>query len=456
MQDIKDTKVKSSDAGVDTQLWRLKHDAVTWTDVTLENIAATSGVAVEAKKEVAISKLTWQGSNSFRRTVLNLVGDKVTVADSSLAALEIDPTQSEVVFQSKAHVFDGSSFSLERTAMTNIKDATVKTAPATQISQLWKVEHDSVKLGQLPIDTIEVAAGIMVVSKSSLVCSEVNIGKADAETHFRKGILDLKSNKAVIENSTIQNIKVDPIDSVQIVSVVGETSGGSTVDFKTVKLLKIEDVKLDTSSETVNTNLVKAVSDTVTMTGVDIQDVSVTSGLAIESGTAQAFSGLKLGGTANKLRRGLLKMKGGAVTIADSSFENVSIDPLSEELVFESQGTTFTVQTLSMANIKDTKVPAGSQAEGSQLWKIDHQSISVAGLTLDTLEMTAGMELAAATTTKLEGIKITAKEAEAENQFLDDLLKISSPQLSIAGLELEKTKLRKGAVTSTNTAKADL
>jgi hypothetical protein len=77
-------------------------------------------------------------------------------------------------------------------------------------------------------------------------------------------------------------------------------------------------------------------------------------------------------------------------------------------------------------------------------------------MTLDTLEMTAGMELAAAATTELSAIKISAKDAQAENLFLDDLLKISTPQLTITGLQLEKTKLRKGAVTSTNTAKAEL
>lgn len=87
LQDIKDSKVGSSDAAVNTQLWRLNHDTTTWTGVTLENIASTSGVAVEAKKEVAISELVWKGTNTFRKTILNLQGDKVVVKDSSLVEL---------------------------------------------------------------------------------------------------------------------------------------------------------------------------------------------------------------------------------------------------------------------------------------------------------------------------------------------------------------------------------
>ena len=97
----------------------------------LENIEATSGVVVESKKSIEVAKLGWTGTNKFRKTILNFVGDKVVIKDSTLSDLQIDPTQSEVVFQSKAHVFDGSSFTLERTTMTNIKDSTVKTAEET-------------------------------------------------------------------------------------------------------------------------------------------------------------------------------------------------------------------------------------------------------------------------------------------------------------------------------------
>jgi hypothetical protein len=154
-----------------------------------------------------------------------------------------------VLFQSKAHVFDGSSFSLERTAMTNIKDSTVKTAPETQISQLWKVEHDSVTLDQLTINTIEVASGIMVVSKASLVCSKVTIDNAEAESVFRKGILDMKSNNAVVKNSVIQNIKIDPVGQEQVLSFVGETIGDSSVELESVQITSIEDVKLSSSTE---------------------------------------------------------------------------------------------------------------------------------------------------------------------------------------------------------------
>jgi len=234
---------------------------MTWQDVTLENIETTSGVAVESKKEVTISNLQWKGTNIFRKTILNLVGDQVVVKDSALVELQIDPTQSEVLFQSKAHVFDGSSFSLERTAMTNIKDSTVKTAPETQISQLWKVEHDSVKLDQLTIKTIEVASGIMVVSKSSLVCSEVTIDNAGVENEFRKGILDMKSNNAVVKNSVIQNIKIDPVGQEQILSFVGETIGDSSLELESVQIMSIEDVKLASSTDEVNTHLLKAESN---------------------------------------------------------------------------------------------------------------------------------------------------------------------------------------------------
>jgi hypothetical protein len=60
--------------------------------VSLENIECTSGVGVESKKEVAISNLQWKGKNIFRKAIMNLVGDKVTVKDSSLVDLQIDPT----------------------------------------------------------------------------------------------------------------------------------------------------------------------------------------------------------------------------------------------------------------------------------------------------------------------------------------------------------------------------
>ena len=265
MQNIKDSKVSSSDAAVNTQLWRLNHDSMTWQDVTLENIETTSGVAVESKKEVTISNLQWKGTNIFRKTILNLVGDQVVVKDSALVELQIDPTQSEVLFQSKAHVFDGSSFSLEGTTMTNIKDLDLideeNKAPETQISQLWKVEHDSVKLDQLTIKTIEVASGIMVVSKSSLVCSEVTIDNAGVENEFRKGILDMKSNNAVVKNSVIQNIKIDPVGQEQILSFVGETIGDSSLELESVQIMSIEDVKLASSTDEVNTHLLKAESN---------------------------------------------------------------------------------------------------------------------------------------------------------------------------------------------------
>ena len=159
---------------------------------------------------------------------------------------------------------------------------------------------------------------------------------------------------------------------------------------------------------------------------------------------------LKLGGT-NEVRKGVMKIKGGAVSITASSFANISIDPLAEELLFESSGTTFSLQGLSMTNIKEANV----RAEGgtsSQLWKINHKSISVGGsaegdgVTLDTLEVTSGMELTAAERTDISALTVTS--GEAENLFLNDLLKINSPELAITDLQLDKTKLRKGAVTA--------
>jgi len=101
------------------------------------------------------------------------------------------------------------------------------------------------------------------------------------------------------------------------------------------------------------------------LSSVEIKDIAVTSGLAIESEGAMSVSNLELAGTKNNLRKGLMKMKGGAVTITDSSFENVSIDPLSEEVVLESSGGQFTVQNLSMTNIMNTKVRAESTSESS-------------------------------------------------------------------------------------------
>jgi hypothetical protein len=101
------------------------------------------------------------------------------------------------------------------------------------------------------------------------------------------------------------------------------------------------------------------------LSSVDIKDISVTSGLAIESEGAVSVSNLKLAGTKNNLRKGLLKMKGGAVVITDSSIENISIDPLSEEVVLESSGSQFKVQNLSMANIMNTKVRAESISESA-------------------------------------------------------------------------------------------
>ena len=63
----------------------------------------------------------------------------------------------------------------------------------------------AVNLDQLTINTIEVASGIMVVSKSSLVCSKVTIDNVDAaaDVVFRKGLLDMKSNKAEIKETVI-------------------------------------------------------------------------------------------------------------------------------------------------------------------------------------------------------------------------------------------------------------
>ena len=235
----------------------------------------------------------------------------------------------------------------------------------------------------------------MVESKSSLVCSKVVIDNKDAEVEFRKAVLDMKSNAAVVQDSVIQNIKMDPVGSEQVVSIVGETIGESSIVLEGVQILSVEDVKLAASSETVNTHLLRAEAKSVKLSSLDLQDISVTSGLAIESEGKMELTNLKLTGTKNNLRKGLLKMNGGAVSITDSSFENISIDPVSEELLLESKGSKLDVQNLSMTNIVNTKVRDQTQTQTSQLWKINHDTITLAAVTLDTLELTSGMEMTA-------------------------------------------------------------
>jgi hypothetical protein len=98
MTNIKDSKVQSSDEAVNTQLWRINHDSMSFQGVTLENMEATSGIGVEAKKAIDIQTLKWSGKNIFRKNIFNFVADKVNIQDSSLVDLQIDPLQSEVLF----------------------------------------------------------------------------------------------------------------------------------------------------------------------------------------------------------------------------------------------------------------------------------------------------------------------------------------------------------------------
>ena len=199
-------------------------------------------------------------------------------------------------------------------------------------------------------------------------------------------------------------------------SIVGETIGESSITLDGVQILSVEDVKLAASSETVNTHLLRAEAKTVKLSSLELKDISVTSGLAIEAEGKMELSKVTLAGTQNNLRKGLLKMNGGEVSITDSSIENVSIDPVSEELLLESKGSKLEVQTLSMTNIVNTKVRDPSQTQTSQLWKINHETIKLAAVTLDTLELTSGMEMTADQTTEITNMKILSKEGE--NLFL--------------------------------------
>ena len=89
--DLKDTELTKSSDVLSTQFLNLKSHTMTLTNVAFADIDATSGIAVDAKAKVDVSTLTWSGVNNFRKSVIDMVGDSIRLAESSLDNLNVDP-----------------------------------------------------------------------------------------------------------------------------------------------------------------------------------------------------------------------------------------------------------------------------------------------------------------------------------------------------------------------------
>ena len=97
VRNLKDVELPNGKQEQTTQFLNFKAHAVTMKTITFENIEATSGMGVEAK-DVEVSSLKWSGVNKFRKSIINMVGDRILMQESSLDNLNVDPLEPEIFF----------------------------------------------------------------------------------------------------------------------------------------------------------------------------------------------------------------------------------------------------------------------------------------------------------------------------------------------------------------------
>lgn len=112
-----------------------------------------------------------------------------------------------------------------------------------------------------------------------------------------------------------------------------------------------------------------------------------------------------------KARAGILKLEGNQVSVKDSSFTNLSMDPIGHQTFFESNeadfaGSSFAWVSSPVSNCKDINLLTEEPTQSSQLFKISQDSVEVSNSAFTEIEATSGFAAESLASMKFDTVEL--------------------------------------------------
>jgi hypothetical protein len=208
VSNCKDTKLLSGAPTQSSQLFKLSHGSVQISSSDFTDIHATSGVTGAAKQSLKCEAVKLKGL-TLRKGVMNLKGDNVLMNDVTVEAVAIHPLAHEQLLQIHADQLDSSTLALTNLIVKDLKDVELAKSSEELSTQVLNLKSHSVTMTTITLENIEATSGIGVEAKkvevSSLTWSGVN--------NFRKSIIDMVGDTILMQESSLDNLNVDPLGS---------------------------------------------------------------------------------------------------------------------------------------------------------------------------------------------------------------------------------------------------